>query len=144
MDQDRTKRNQRPWKDRELPRTFEEKAFRLGQEFTDWLDASVGKLKFSDEGERLVTRIVEVLVSVKAAECGLRARVEEMRQAASEVAARSTRDSDTLKSVESKMDELLLKLESYDELGLNDARYRAKVGALAAKLSGKGGKSKKR
>ncbi|MBI3803416.1 MAG: hypothetical protein HY282_06605 [Nitrospirae bacterium] len=126
-----------PWKERGIPRTFGEKAYRLQQLFTDWLDGNMDRLKFRDDGDWITTRMVELLLLEKAAECSSRTRVDSMRLVATDMMSKIVKDPTTLKEIEAKIDELFRDLEAYDEMGLNDPRYHAKVRELTDKLSGK-------
>lgn len=130
------------WQDRELPRTFEEKAYRLQQSFINWVDGNEG-LRLREDGDWITTRIVELLLLEKAAECSSRRRVESMRLVTADMMAKIVEDPATLKEIEGKIDELFKELETYDEMGLNDPRYHAKVQALSERMAGKNDKPKK-
>ncbi len=125
------------WHDRSSPRTFEEKAYRLQQGFTDWIDANVTRLKFKDDGDWIVTRVTELLLLEKAAECSSRLRVEALRQVASDLLVRVVADPTSIKKIEIKVDEMFSELEAHDEMGLNDPRYKAKVRTLAESVAAK-------
>ncbi|MFY9271100.1 MAG: hypothetical protein WAO55_15260 [Candidatus Manganitrophaceae bacterium] len=137
MDQTKKEKTAGAWQERETPRSFEEKAYRLQQGFVDWLDTNPDRLKLGEEGDWIVTRMVELLLFEKAAECSSRRRVEMMRLVAADVMAKAVQDPETLQKVEFKIDEMFKDLEIYDEMGLNDSRYKAKVRALAEKVTGK-------
>jgi hypothetical protein len=130
------------WQDRELPRTFEEKAYRLQQAFINWVDGNPDRLRFREDGDWITTRMVELLLLEKAAECSSRRRVDSMRLVATDMMVKVVEDPATLKEIEAKIDELFKELEAYDEMGLNDPRYQARIQALAERLTGKNGKQK--
>lgn len=130
------------WQDRELPRTFEEKAYRLQQSFINWVDGNPSRLKFREDGDWITTRMVELLLLEKAAECSSRRRVDSLRLVATDMMVKVVDDPATLKEIEAKIDELFKELETYDEMGLNDPRYHAKVQALAERVTGKNNKQK--
>lgn len=125
------------WQDRELPRTFEEKAYRLQQAFINWVDGNPDRLRFREDGDWITARMVELLLLEKAAECSSRRRVDSMRLVAADMMVKVVEDPETLKEIEAKIDELFKELESYDEMGLNDPRYQARIQALAERLTGK-------
>lgn len=137
MRKKKTTEGAQPWKERGIPRTFEEKAYRLQQAFTDWLDGNMDRLQFREDGDWITTRMVELLLLEKAAECSSRTRVESMRLIATDMMTKIVKDPTTIKEIEAKIDELFKDLETYDEMGLNDPRYHAKVLELAKKVTGK-------
>lgn len=86
--------------------------------------------------------MVELLLLEKAAECSSRRRVDSMRLVATDMMVKVVDDPTTLKEIEAKIDELFKALEAYDEMGLNDPRYQAKIQALSDRLTGKNNKQK--
>ncbi len=137
MSKEKTSGKTPSWQDRELPRTFEEKAYRLQQSFIDWVDSNPSRLLLREDGDWLTTRMVELLLLEKAAECSSRRRVDSMRLVAADMMAKVIEDPATLKEIEAKIDELFKALEAYDEMGLTDPRYQAKVHALSERVTGK-------
>lgn len=141
MAKEKTSGKTQSWQDRELPRTFEEKAYRLQQSFINWVDGNPN-LRLREDGDWITTRMVELLLLEKAAECSSRRRVDSMRLVAADMMAKVVEDPATLKEIEDKIDALFKELETYDEMGLNDPRYHAKVQALAERVTGKNNKQK--
>lgn len=142
MAKEKTAEKAKSWQDRELPRTFEEKAYRLQQAFIDWVDENPDRLRFREDGDWITTRMVELLLLEKAAECSSRRRVDSMRLVATDMMVKVVDDPTTLKEIEAKVDALFKELEAYDELGLNDPRYQARIQALSDRLTGKNNKQK--